>query len=101
MFGLNFLYGRKLTLTAFLSKLPQASAMAVIGWWTGYSLPGYLAFVNADSVGWNGVYYGMAVIVDSGRSMGVAPMRSAASHVLMMTPAMSWALARPSACHSG
>lgn len=45
------------------SKLPQASAMAVIGWWTGYSLPGYFAFVNADSVGWNGVYYGMAVFV--------------------------------------
>jgi len=45
------------------SKLPQASAMAVIGWWTGYSLPGYLAFINADSIGWNGVYYGMACIV--------------------------------------
>ncbi|KGK20575.1 AmpG family muropeptide MFS transporter [Vibrio navarrensis] len=45
------------------SKLPQASAMAVIGWWTGYSLPGYLAFVNADTIGWNGVYYGMAAIV--------------------------------------
>ncbi|WP_146449297.1 AmpG family muropeptide MFS transporter [Vibrio kanaloae] len=45
------------------SKLPQASAMTVIGWWTGYSLPGYLAFINADSVGWNGVYYGMAGIV--------------------------------------
>ncbi|PMH41150.1 MFS transporter [Vibrio sp. 10N.286.49.B3] len=44
-------------------KLPQASAMAVIGWWTGYSLPGYLAFVNADSIGWNGVYYGMAIIM--------------------------------------
>ncbi|MCZ4370706.1 MFS transporter [Vibrio diazotrophicus] len=45
------------------SKLPQASAMAVIGWWTGYSVPGYLAFINADSMGWNGVYYGMAAIV--------------------------------------
>ncbi len=44
------------------NKLPQASAMAVIGWWTGYSLPGYLAFVNADVIGWNGVYYGMAAI---------------------------------------
>lgn len=44
-------------------KMPQASAMAVIGWWTGYSLPGYLAFINADSIGWNGVYYGMAGIV--------------------------------------
>lgn len=45
------------------SKLPQASAMAVIGWWTGYSVPGYLAFINADAIGWNGVYYGMAGIV--------------------------------------
>lgn len=45
------------------SKLPQASAMAVIGWWTGYSLPGYFAFINADSMGWNGVYYGMACVV--------------------------------------
>ncbi|MFH0225399.1 AmpG family muropeptide MFS transporter [Vibrio furnissii] len=45
------------------SKLPQASAMAVIGWWTGYSLPGYLAFINADTIGWNNVYYGMAAIV--------------------------------------
>ncbi|MEF1289508.1 AmpG family muropeptide MFS transporter [Vibrio sp. M260118] len=45
------------------SKLPQASAMAVMGWWTGYSVPGYLAFINADSIGWNGVYYGMAAIV--------------------------------------
>ncbi|KXF79802.1 AmpG family muropeptide MFS transporter [Enterovibrio coralii] len=45
------------------SKLPQAAAMAVIGWWTGYSLPGYFAFINADSIGWNGVYYGMAAFV--------------------------------------
>jgi len=45
------------------SKLPQAAAMSVIGWWTGYSLPGYLAFINADSIGWNGVYYGMAGVV--------------------------------------
>lgn len=44
------------------SKLPQASAMAIIGWWTGYSLPGYLAFINADKYGWNAVYYGMAMI---------------------------------------
>lgn len=41
-------------------KLPQAAAMAVIGWWTGYSLPGYFSFMNADQIGWNGVYYGMA-----------------------------------------
>ncbi|WP_105903215.1 AmpG family muropeptide MFS transporter [Vibrio gangliei] len=45
------------------SKLPQASAMAVIGWWTGYSLPGYLAFSNADAYGWNTVYYGMTVVI--------------------------------------
>ncbi|WP_432454166.1 MULTISPECIES: AmpG family muropeptide MFS transporter [unclassified Agarivorans] len=44
-------------------RLPQASAMAVIGWWTGYSLPGYLAFINADAIGWNGVYLGMCGIV--------------------------------------
>lgn len=45
------------------TKMPPASAMAVVGWWTGYSLPGYLAFVNADSMGWNGVYGVMAVIM--------------------------------------
>ncbi|MDN3609205.1 MFS transporter [Vibrio ostreicida] len=45
------------------SKLPQAAAMAVVGWWTGYSLPGYIAFVNADAIGWNNVYYEMAIIV--------------------------------------
>lgn len=45
------------------SKLPQASAMAVIGWWTGYSLPGYFAFINADAIGWNMVYYGMAAVL--------------------------------------
>ncbi|AGH81547.1 major facilitator superfamily transporter [Psychromonas sp. CNPT3] len=45
------------------SKLPQASAMTVMGWWTGYSLPGYFAFSNADSIGWNNVYYGMAGVV--------------------------------------
>ncbi len=44
-------------------KMPQASAMSVIGWWTGYSLPGYLAFMNADSIGWNKVYLGMACII--------------------------------------
>lgn len=37
--------------------LPAASAMAVIGWWTGYSLPGYVAFHYADSLGWSGVYW--------------------------------------------
>lgn len=42
------------------SKLPQASAMAVIGWWTGYSLPGYIAFIYADNIGWNHVYWILA-----------------------------------------
>ncbi|SHO58463.1 AmpG family muropeptide MFS transporter [Vibrio quintilis] len=45
------------------SKLPQASAMAVIGWWTGYSLPGFLAFTYANEYGWGHIYYGMAVII--------------------------------------
>ena len=45
------------------TKLPQAAAMSVMGWWTGYSLPGYFAFINADTIGWNGVYYGMTAIV--------------------------------------
>ncbi|MCK5817972.1 MAG: MFS transporter [Psychromonas sp.] len=46
--------------SAKINKLPQSSAMAVIGWWTGYSLPGYLAFISADTIGWNNIYYGMA-----------------------------------------
>lgn len=45
------------------SKLPQASAMSVIGWWTGYSLPGYFAFANADILGWNNIYYGMTAVI--------------------------------------
>jgi len=45
------------------SKLPQASAMSIIGWWTGYSLPGYLAFTQADHIGWNHVYYCMAGVI--------------------------------------
>ncbi|MBD1575055.1 MULTISPECIES: AmpG family muropeptide MFS transporter [Vibrio] len=45
------------------SKLPQASAMSVIGWWTGYSLPGYFAFANADALGWNNIYYGMTGVI--------------------------------------
>ncbi|MGL4826479.1 MAG: AmpG family muropeptide MFS transporter [Vibrionaceae bacterium] len=40
-------------------KLPQAAAMSVIGWWTGYSLPGYFSFSNAQVYGWNGIYYSM------------------------------------------
>lgn len=38
-------------------QIPAASAMAVIGWWTGYSLPGFLAFQYADSIGWANVYW--------------------------------------------
>ncbi len=45
------------------SKLPQASAMGIIGWWTGYSLPGYLAFSHADALGWPRVYFLLAVAV--------------------------------------
>ena len=44
-------------------KMPPASAMAVVGWWTGYSLPGYLAFANADVIGWSGVYGVMAGVM--------------------------------------
>ncbi|MDO3381876.1 AmpG family muropeptide MFS transporter [Gilvimarinus algae] len=44
-------------------KVPAASAMSIVGWWTGYSLPGYLAFANAETVGWAGVYLWMAVVV--------------------------------------
>ncbi len=36
--------------------LPAAAAMAVAGWWTGYSLPGYVAFHYADQIGWPVVY---------------------------------------------
>ncbi|PCS21461.1 AmpG family muropeptide MFS transporter [Candidatus Enterovibrio escicola] len=41
------------------NKLPQAAAMTIIGWWTGYSLPGYFSYINADSIGWDGVYLWM------------------------------------------
>jgi len=44
-------------------QLPAASAMAVIGWWTGYSLPGYLAFSQADQIGWANVYWLMALVM--------------------------------------
>ncbi|OOF28392.1 AmpG family muropeptide MFS transporter [Salinivibrio sp. IB872] len=44
-------------------KFPLASAMSVIGWWTGYSLPGYIGFINADAIGWNQVYVIMAGFV--------------------------------------
>lgn len=38
------------------TKLPMAAAMSVAGWWTGYSLPGYLAFHFADRFGWPMMY---------------------------------------------
>jgi PAT family beta-lactamase induction signal transducer AmpG len=44
-------------------KLPTAAAMGVAGWWTGYSLPGYLAFHYADRVGWSAIYFGLALLL--------------------------------------
>lgn len=44
-------------------RVAPAAAMGVIGWWTGYSLPGYLAFANADKYGWPAIYLGMAGII--------------------------------------
>ncbi len=38
------------------ASIPAASAMATVGWWAGYSFPGYFAFAYADTVGWNAVY---------------------------------------------
>lgn len=45
------------------SRVPAASAMTTIGWWTGYSLPGYVAFSNAEALGWNHMYFYMAAIM--------------------------------------
>jgi PAT family beta-lactamase induction signal transducer AmpG len=44
-------------------RLPPASAMSVMGWWTGYSLPGYLAFHYANAIGWSNVYLLMAAVM--------------------------------------
>jgi len=44
-------------------KMPPAAAMSVIGWWTGYSWPGYLAFSTADAIGWNQVYLLMLCVL--------------------------------------
>lgn len=44
-------------------KLPAAAAMGVAGWWTGYSLPGYVAFHFADSLGWPAVYQLLALLL--------------------------------------
>lgn len=43
--------------------LPAAAAMAVAGWWTGYSLPGYVAFHYADQIGWPAAYQLLAFIL--------------------------------------
>lgn len=45
------------------AKLPAAAAMGVAGWWTGYSLPGYLAFHYADRFGWSNIYLGLALLL--------------------------------------
>lgn len=44
-------------------RLPPAAAMSVIGWWTGYSLPGYIAFFYADVIGWSSVYLLLAAVM--------------------------------------
>ncbi len=43
--------------------LPAAAAMAVAGWWTGYSLPGYVAFHYADQIGWPAAYQLLAFML--------------------------------------
>ncbi len=43
--------------------LPAAAAMAVAGWWTGYSIPGFVAFHYADSLGWDVVYLLLAAML--------------------------------------
>ena len=45
--------------------IPVGSAMATSGWWTGYSLPGALAFILADLDGWtwSDVYQVMALFL--------------------------------------
>lgn len=45
--------------------IPIGAAMATSGWWTGYSLPGALAFILADFDGWSwsDVYRVMAVFL--------------------------------------
>lgn len=44
-------------------RLSAAAAMGVMGWWTGYSLPGFLAFHYADALGWNQVYLLLAGVM--------------------------------------
>ena len=49
----HFSYGNQ-------ASIPAASAMATVGWWAGYSFPGYFAFAYADAVGWNTIYLMLA-----------------------------------------
>jgi PAT family beta-lactamase induction signal transducer AmpG len=44
-------------------RVSPAAALGVIGWWTGYSLPGFLAFHYADILGWNQVYILLAAVM--------------------------------------
>ena len=45
-------------------KIPLAAAAATCGWWTGFSLPGALAFFMADlpDIGWSGSYAMLAAV---------------------------------------
>ncbi len=45
--------------------IPIGSAMATSGWWTGYSLPGALAFYYSDVPGvtWSNVYFALSFIL--------------------------------------
>ena len=45
--------------------IPIGSAMATSGWWTGYSLPGALAFYysDVDGVTWSDVYFALSFIL--------------------------------------
>lgn len=44
-------------------RLPAAAAMGVAGWWTGYSLPGFIAFFYADALGWSFIYLLLAMLM--------------------------------------
>ncbi len=46
-------------------KIPLAAAAATCGWWTGFSLPGALAFFMADlpGIGWPGSYAMLAAVL--------------------------------------
>lgn len=40
----------------------HGAAMATCGWWTGLSLPGAVAFMLADQLGWNMVFVGTVLV---------------------------------------